>query len=384
MGSLWKRSNSKYWTACYTAADGRQLKRSTKETDKRKARIICDAWEQAESLGAAGILTSHEQLRIVLEQTLERLTGKPIEHFTIRAWFKRWLKGEQGAVSEGTLKRYSQVVGDFLSFLGTRGEVRLEGLNSEDFAGFRDSLLKRGLAPRTVNIVVRKILKRPVTAAVNEGFLKRNPVATIRHLQDVTVEKSVFTPEQVRLLLDAAAPEWQGLILFGFFTGARLGDLAKLQWQSVDLAERSITFTQKKTGAKIKVPIHPELHDYLLSRSVPDDSRRPVFPKLSKLRGTGKSGLSMSFKRIMEKAGVDGGIARHKHGQAGRNISQLSFHSLRHSFVSALANAGVAPELRQKLSGHADAKTHGVYSHHEFVTIRAALEKLERLPGGGK
>src|SRR5258708_37940681 len=34
----------------------------------------------------------------------------------------------------------------------------------------------------------------------------------------------------------------------------------------------------------------------------------------------------------------------------------------------------------KKLTGHLDDKSHGIYTHHEFATIRAALEKLGRLP----
>ena len=37
----------------------------------------------------------------------------------------------------------------------------------------------------------------------------------------------------------------------------------------------------------------------------------------------------------------------------GRNVSRLSFHSLRHSFKSAMANADVPLEIRQKLTGRA-------------------------------
>jgi integrase len=165
----------------------------------------------------------------------------------------------------------------------------------------------------------------------------------MRHLLDVTVEKGVFTPDQIIKLLEGTDSDWRGFILAGYYTGARLGDLARLTWQSVDLAERSITFTQKKTGAKIKVPIHSELLDYLLSRSVPDEGRKPVFPTLYNKPGPGKSGLSMTFKRLMARAGIVDGIARQKAGDAGRNVSLLSFHSLRHSFTSALANAGCLP-----------------------------------------
>ena len=358
MASLFKRSDSQFWVGCYTAADGRQLKRSTKETDKRKALVICQAWEQAESLGSEGLLTSREQLRIVLNQTYQRLTGEKPGTVTLNEWLTRWLKAEAGAVAAATFQKYTGLIEDFLAFMGTRKGIALEAVTTEDFLRYRDHLLAEGRAPRTVNVTVRKILKRPFQAAVNEGFLARNPIAAIRHLRDVTVEKGVFTPEQIRQLLDAAEGDWPGLILAGYYTGARLGDLARLTWASVDLVERSITFTQKKTGAGLKIPIHPELENFLLSRSVPDDGRKPLFPKLYHLRGSGKTGLSSSFSRLMERAGIDGGLARVKIGEAGRNVRRLSFHSLRHSFTSALANAGVPSELRQKLTGHADAKSH--------------------------
>jgi integrase len=160
--------------------------------------------------------------------------------------------------------------------------------------------------------------------------------------------------------------------------GSRRGRTA--QHNGCHLDERSIAFTQKKTGAKIKVPIHSELLNYLLTRSVPDDGRRPVFPTLYKKPGPGKSGLSMSFKRLMARCGIADEIARHKTGDAGHNVSRLSFHSLRHGSTSALANADVAPDVRQKLTGHADAKSHAVYTHHDFAIVAEAIERIARLP----
>jgi integrase len=374
------RGKSKYWTCCYTVADGRQLKRSTRETDKRKARIICEAWEQAESLGSAGLLTSKEQLRIVLEQTFRRLTGKEIENVTVTGWLTGWLKAEQGAVAQTSFDKYSQIVTAFLAFLGSRAHVALEAVTTEDFLRYRDQQLAQGRAPRTVNFTIRRTLKRAFQAAVDQGYLKRNPVAAVRHLRDAGTEKGVFTPEQIRLLVDSAEGDWKGLILAGYCTGARLGDLARLRWGQVDLEERSVSFTQKKTNAKIKVPVHPELEDFLLSRSVPDDGTKPLFPTLCHLGTSGDYGLSSCFRKVMERAGISGGLARVKTGEAGRNVNRLSFHSLRHSFTSALANAGVPPEVRQKLTGHADAKSHAVYTHHEFQTLRASLEAIARLP----
>jgi integrase len=76
----------------------------------------------------------------------------------------------------------------------------------------------------------------------------------------------------------------------------------------------------------------------------------------------------------MEKAGVEGKITQHAKG--GRALSNLSFHSLRHSFNSALANAGVSQEIRQKLTGHASAEMNKLYTHHDLEPLRAAIATL--------
>jgi integrase len=58
----------------------------------------------------------------------------------------------------------------------------------------------------------------------------------------------------------------------------------------------------------------------------------------------------------MEKAGITGRITAAS--GKGRAVASKSFHSLRHTFVSALANNGVASELRQRLVGHSDSGVH--------------------------
>src|SRR5262249_60422317 len=94
--------------------------------------------------------------------------------------------------------------------------------------------------------------------------------------------------------------------------------------------------------------------------------------------GGGKSGLSMAFKRIMERAKIKGRLLREATGE-GRSQSSLSFHSLRHSFNSAMANAGVAPEVRQKLTGQASADMNRIYTHHELEPLRIAVAAIPSL-----
>ena len=77
------RGRSRYWIACYTTADGRRLKKSTKETDKRKARLVADALQEAEDRARGGTL-SEVQLRRILYSALERTTGRKALDPTVR------------------------------------------------------------------------------------------------------------------------------------------------------------------------------------------------------------------------------------------------------------------------------------------------------------
>jgi integrase len=267
----------------------------------------------------------------------------------------------------------------FLKFLGSRADVRIESLTTDDFLRFRDALLGEGRSTRTVNFVVRKVLKRSFAVAVNEGILNRNPIAAVRHLREEKAEKGVFNPEQVIKLLSVADLEWRGMILAGYFTGARLANLARLKWENVSLAERSLTFVQEKTDAKIRIPIHPELFDYMESLAAPTDKAQPLFPSLYDLAGTGRKGLSMRFQTIMREAGIDPGTARERPGKRGVRMSRLSFHSFRHSLISNLANAGVPAEVRKLISGHADDRSHEGYTHTQLETVRRSLERIPRL-----
>jgi integrase len=70
-----------------------------------------------------------------------------------------------------------------------------------------------------------------------------------------------------------------------------------------------------------------------------------------------------------------------RYGKLGRNLSRLSFHSLRHTFHWAMANADVPPEIRQKLTGHASQDMNKDYTHLELETVRRAVESISRLQG---
>jgi integrase len=153
-----------------------------------------------------------------------------------------------------------------------------------------------------------------------------------------------------------------------------LRDVADLEWGAIDWKEQKITVTTRKTRKDVTVPIHPQFASWL-QKQTRGIGKAPVFPTLAGKSGAGKSGLSMQFKRIMERAGIRGRLLREAAG-AGRSQSSLSFHSLRHTFNAALANAGIPVEIRQKLTGHTSAEMNAVYTHHELEPLRAAVAAI--------
>jgi integrase len=391
MASLTKDSKgrSPYWIACYTAADGRQLKKSTKQTDRKKALEVSLALERAEDLAKKGTLTE-TRTRELLAEVLERTTGETLPFFTAEGFLRDWLNGKEVSKAASTFINYSQTVNSFLAHLGKRAKLSIAAITPKDVSTFRDVQIASGKNPNSVRVTL-KHLRVPFNAARRQGIIITNPAEAVelptatKNEDGSDAARHIFTPEQIVALLDATVArengkpvfddgkDWQGAILFAYYTGARIADTANITWSAIDLPTKMLTFRPQKTKKEVKIPIHPELEAHLLEMSAPDSGRAFVFPKLA---GKKTSMLSRKFADVMEHANIENPVLTAAKGSKGRTVYALSFHSLRHSFNSAMANAGVSQEIRMKLTGHSDAATNKGYTHHELAPLRAAINSI--------
>ncbi len=397
MGSLTtdSKGRSPFWICCYTSATGQRLKKSTKVTvkpllgekrrdgtpktaaDKRaEAQDFCRALEVAENRAKAGSLTERAAKKLIAE-IVERTSGEALHNHTVADWLAEWLAGKTDAKAKSTAGRYAQVVKEFLDSLGKRSKLSLAHITPKDVRTYRDAELAAGNSNNTANDAVR-IVSTAFNAALRQGYITNNPCTALESLPEETAERSTFTAEQVARLVSKSKGDWKGAILFAYFTGARLGDVSNMTWSAIDLEKRLITFAPGKTKRSKKtlvIPLHAGLERVLLEK--PGVGKAFLFPSLAG-RGTGgKTGLSGQFAKIMAAAGITGTITRHT--EKGRANNSLSFHSLRHSFNSQMANAGVSQEIRQKLTGHASAEINKIYTHHEIEPLRAAINAIPAL-----
>jgi integrase len=377
MASLHKdpRGKSPFWYCAYRLPNGKRTLRSTKLTDRKAAEEFCRRLEYASHESKAGRLTE-DRARELISEIVEHATGEPLRNYTAEDWLREWLQGKKVTKADGTYLKYENAINGFLMSLSNRAKFNVNQIVPRDVLRFRDARVADGLNPSTANDQV-KIVRMAFTSARRQGFITHNPAEAVEMLpEDTDSARQPFTVEQAQAILRAAEGDWRGAIMVALYTGARLQDVANMRWESVDLQNKWIAFRVGKTKQRLKLPMHEALHDFLLELSAPDNGKAFLFPSLAGKGTGGKSGLSMAFARIMERAKVRGEVVRERQGEKGRSVNSLSFHSFRHTLTSIMANAGVPVEVRQKFTGHASAEMNQHYTHHEIATLRAAVEKV--------
>lgn len=377
MASVTKREGSKFFIACYTDRNGRQLKRSTKTADHGQAMAMALELERVEKMARAGSLTT-DQLRKVFDQVAEKVNGDTLEVPSVEQCFRSWLENIKSRSTLSTHSRYSTTVQHFLKHLGAKKDRPITAIHPQDIESFLNARLNAGLAPKTVIFDV-KALKSGFIRAHRFGYIARNPVDAVNLPKDQGLERDVFTKEDVQALIGAAPTlDWQTLIILGYFVGARLSDCVHMTWENIQPGDGVIVYQQQKTGKLVVVPMHFELIRHLNYLKA-FGTTGPLCPKLAAKSPGGKHGLSEGFKRIVRTAGLDLGQVQ---GKGIRKFCKRTFHSLRHSFNSVLANAGIPEEIRMKLTGHTTKAMNTRYTHLEVQTLSKAVNQIPLLPNG--
>ena len=187
------------------------------------------------------------------------------------------------------------------------------------------------------------------------------------------VTRAVFTVAELDTLLNMAQGEWRTVILLGRYTGARLGNCAKMRWHHVRLDAGVIQYADEKSGKQHTIPIHRRLRDHPTTLHRQGDPDSLLCPALAKRITSGCNGLSTQFRKLMHRAGLDR-LEVKAGSEPGQQQRKRKF--ARHSYNSELANAHVPQEIRRKLIGHASDRLNNVYTHLDLSVFRSAIDRL--------
>lgn len=384
MAGLLKRGNT--WYAVFTVA-GKQEVRTTKmkiippgtppmrrrsimKETEAGARIIAQELEQA----AWGKAIDAEKIKILLgKKKSAQLLHRTQCMQGVCGYLNDWLL----TCKPGSFKNDKSAVKEFLAFLGPAQNMPLDAVTPDHAKRFMEKQMERVSSGTTGNLI--GCLKKAFNRAIDKRLIDYNPFRGVSPKKDDTQQRRAFTEEEIERLVKILPGEWPDMIRVCLYTGGqRLGDIATLKWEQIDLEGGLIAMTTQKTKRRMNKPIIAPLMA-VLSRRQAESVSKYVFPlaaaKHAQAGGT-SSKLSLEFTGLLKEHGfIEDDTKAPRQGDR-RTLSALSFHCLRYSVVTILRNAGVPPDLTRELVGHASEQVERIYYTPDMMTISKALDKL--------
>ena len=156
--------------------------------------------------------------------------------------------------------------------------------------------------------------------------------------------------------------EWlRDIIHFNLHTGLRQDELLSLTWDRVDVFRKTILIKDTKNGKPRTIPLNKTALGILESKARVLSIRSKIVFHSNSGTKIDKHNLRRAFVIAMKKAGIE----------------DFTYHGLRHTFATRLAQSGVDLYKISKLLGHKDIKTTQRYAHHCPESLRDGVEVLE-------
>lgn len=289
-------------------------------------------------------LRKSEIFRGAYKRPVKTIFGKFGERYMehAKANKRSWLRDEQ-------MLRHLQ------NFFGSERE--LSEITPVEIEGYKLSRRKE-VSGSTVNRELA-LLKRMFNLAIDWDFFRDiNPVRRVKFFRELNTGVRVVSPEEEGKLLRNAAPYIQDVIRFALNTGLRTGEIFTLRWSHVDFEKSILNVFALKTQKTRAVPINSEARKVLEAWAL---GRKNEFVFYNLETGKPFVDLKTGFAQACRKAG----------------ITDVTWHTLRHTFASRLLNRGVDIVTVQQLLGHSAVTVTMRYTHTNLDSKHAAVAKLE-------
>ena len=220
------------------------------------------------------------------------------------------------------------------------------------------NILRFEVGPATLNRQVYTPMSAVLKHAHKRGLCElrrierpRQPKGRVRWL----------TPVEADRLIEACSPHLRPLVIFLFYTGARLSEALYLSWREVDLGSQQVRFLDTKNGTDRGVPLHPRVLAELTRLVGPGGAvfRRPDSQPYCDSRGSG-SPIKTGFKGACRRAG----------------ISDFSPHDCRHTWATWYYAATRDLIGLMELGGWSDERMVLRYAHMNVSHLSASIAAL--------
>ena len=390
-GNLQKEKSGRY--TLRVGINGRRYSRSTGTTDREKAERALERFLAPLGLGATRLPLADAWQRYEMSPNRRDIAKATLD--SKRAvWmsFSRWME------------KYHVEIG------------HLAEVTDEAVAEYLTQFRCHHSATTYNNHVCA--LREVFRLLADKAGVAHDPWAGVCLLADDSVSRRELTIDELGRLHAAASKagaEWKLLFMTGTYTGLRLGDCCRLTWDNVNLERQVIQVIPEKTkkhmhGRPVTIPIHASLMQALREawdgRAVAPRPPSPdaatdttliphtsslipptgfVNPVVANLYLNENWRLDAELSRIFKAANIT--MSVRMEGRTRKSVV-ASFHSLRHTFVSLSANAGVPLPVVQSIVGHCSTAMTRHYYHENEENLRKAVAAIpvigERGMGNGE
>jgi len=310
------------------------------------------------------LMSTHKELNL---QTLtEALQGKEQEDFFVFA-FSTKMQEIKSRNKMGTYRRYETALHKFQVF--TTGKLPIQQINYSLLKQYENHLiihLNNSRDTVSANLsVIRTIINEAIRYDLYKG---RNPFDLFKlTYTDNTKEK--LTLDEIHRFIHAPIPAIPSLLLARDFfyacflaEGTRAGDMIGMKKEY--LQQGCLVFAQQKTGAKMMIPVVPELME-IFNRHHSTEGVY-IFPFLNKeavvneiIIGNKLAYINKFIKEVCKYAGI---------------LKKVSSHVARHTYtdIALQVSGGNIYQVQQSL-GHSSVKTTEIYSRNRVNYTKQSM-----------
>ena len=386
-GTLVKRGKNFY---CRWVIDGKPFVRSLVDAEGNPIRNERDAlvaktrlmapFRCADSVESLQAISAKLEVAKAELSVAEDTINPPLA--ILHAWTEFEKSPARPDSGPATLKTYGIQWGCFTRWLSEKyPDIKLLKQITKDIAEeYAAHLADRGVTANTFNKHIR-VCELVLRVVKGKAKLLDNPFSDIKRKRQTPQHHRELTTEELRTVCQAADGELRGLLALGLYLGARLGDAATMEWGSLDLKKGLVRYIPRKTarrsGRILTVPLHPALLA-ILSETPPLNRKGFVLPEMAKLY-VEKGPYAVA--RIVQAHFIKCGLETMRDGKGVRKVVSAGFHSLRHSAVSLLREAGAPLSVTMAIVGHSSLAMHDTYTHAGEGALKQAVAALPFILG---
>jgi integrase len=334
LGSIYKRGRI-WWIKFYKHGNPRPFRESSGSTDSKEAeRLLKQRQGEIVTGQFAGLGPERIRIRQLLDELVEDYKDRSIKSL------------------DKCVCRIDKHLRPAL------GDIRAVDFGTSHIRAYKRKRRQAGAAPATINREL-ELLQRAFRLAYQSDPPMVSRVPHFDMLVEGNVRTGTLDHDGYRTLRDSLPPHYRLLLVIGYHTGARLGELLSIRWSQVDLRRRQIRLEagDTKTGKARILPIYGEMVQWL---EVAEDTRSPGCPWLFEVRGKQMVFNWRTWNRYRTAAGIDG----------------LRFHDLRRTALTNMVRAGIPEKEAMAVSGHLTRRT---FERYHIVSERSVLEVARKM-----